>query len=250
MKTTYFKHRRRFDFKPHDFEVGNLLGVQPGYEDNHFLLKILKLPEDQLSQFYNYHLEHFLQQNPGMEREFFAHVWRIVKKRIEHFESKDPFSSSHSDYVKHIEKLSAFSNHLATLDQWKVHFPIESIVKEKNQEIDRLTEKIAGLEKKLEKLQLFDTIEKITIPDGSLPTAIDIFRQLQETTVTGSKKLFSSQTQSPWYKLLAKYFNHGEKEIPIDTARNYFPAQKKTKLIKGSDVQEADKLFLVVRKNT
>jgi len=46
--------------------------------------------------------------------------------------------------------------------------------------------------------------------------------------------------------LIAKYFQHGENEIPIDTARNYFPAQKQDKPAKFIAIAEKDKLFKIV----
>lgn len=95
-------------------------------------------------------------------------------------------------------------------------------------------------------LQKYETSEKIRIVEGKLATVIDLFRQLQELTLPDERKLFRSQTQSPWYKLISKYFNHGENEIPINTARNYFPAQKNVKLIKGSEVPEEEKHFQII----
>jgi len=62
-------------------------------------------------------------------------------------------------------------------------------------------------------------------------------------------KLTRSQAQSPWYKMIAKYFMHGEKDISIDTARNYFPAQKNDKPAKFIEIPEKDKLFKIVRKD-
>ena len=62
-------------------------------------------------------------------------------------------------------------------------------------------------------------------------------------------KLSRSQTQSPWYKMIAKYFLHGDKEISIDTARNYFPAKKGEKPAKFIEIAEKDKLFKIVRKD-
>lgn len=45
MTATYFKARKAFDFNPNPFELGNILGLKMGYEDNHFLLKVYDLEE-------------------------------------------------------------------------------------------------------------------------------------------------------------------------------------------------------------
>ncbi|MXV16534.1 hypothetical protein [Hufsiella ginkgonis] len=243
MTTAYFQHRRPFDFHPHPFQIGNLLGVKTGYEDNQFCLKLYGLPSEQFAEFYECHLKPFLEANPGMEREFFAHVWKIVNNRIRHYDSRDPFSGSHALHVANGEKLTAFKDYLVTMDHWKVHFPVEAIIGDKDQEIQILNERINKLEAELAKLRLYEASEKISIADGKLAAVIHLFRQLQDLLLPNSKKLFRYQTQSGWYKMLAKYFDHGGNEIPVNTARNYFPAQRNVPLIKGSEVKDEDKLF-------
>lgn len=49
--------------------------------------------------------------------------------------------------------------------------------------------------------------------------------------------------------MIARYFQHGESEISLETLRNYFPANKTGKLIKGSDVPESNKLFKIIAIN-
>jgi hypothetical protein len=48
--------------------------------------------------------------------------------------------------------------------------------------------------------------------------------------------------------MIAKYFMHGDKEISIDTARNYFPAQKDDLSAKFIEISEKDKVFKIVHK--
>ena len=43
--------------------------------------------------------------------------------------------------------------------------------------------------------------------------------------------------------MIAKYFLHGENEIPIDTARNYFAAGKGERPAKFIQIADKDKLF-------
>lgn len=45
--------------------------------------------------------------------------------------------------------------------------------------------------------------------------------------------------------MIAKYFLHGENEIPIDTARNYFAARKGVKPAKFIEIADKDKLFII-----
>ncbi|MCF8453971.1 MAG: hypothetical protein K9G42_12250 [Pedobacter sp.] len=246
LKPAYFKLRDRFDFSPNPYEIGRPVFRNKALEDNFFLLKIYQIPEADYTAFYQFQLEHFLQTNPGQEEAFFNHVEDIVINRIRHFKRQDPFSSNYASNMESSRKLQSFQQFLGTIDQWHQHKPLESVISEKDEQITQLKAQIQALEAKLKDLQQYETSEKIRIVEGKLATVIDLFRQLQELTLPDERKLLRSQTQSPWYKILAKYFNHGESEIPINTARNYFPAQKDVKLIKGSEVQQEDKLFKII----
>ena len=68
--------------------------------------------------------------------------------------------------------------------------------------------------------------------DGYLPTLTDLIQQLREVELPNGRKLLKSDHHSPYYKPVAKYFNHGGKGISSDTARNYF-LSKGEALIKG-----------------
>ncbi len=48
--------------------------------------------------------------------------------------------------------------------------------------------------------------------------------------------------------MIAKYFKHCDKDISIDNAHNYFPANKDDKLAKYINIAEEDKLFKKVPK--
>lgn len=89
MGLKYFKSRKRFDFSPYPFDVGNIFGLKTGYGDNHFLLKIYGLDKAEFEAYYTHHLNHFISTGKGTEKDFLAHVWQIVQKRIEYFERKD-----------------------------------------------------------------------------------------------------------------------------------------------------------------
>jgi hypothetical protein len=67
MKPTNFKHRGKFEFSPHRYEIGNPIIQNKALENNLFLLKLYKLREDEYPAFYQFHLDHYLNQNPNGE---------------------------------------------------------------------------------------------------------------------------------------------------------------------------------------
>jgi hypothetical protein len=58
MSKKYFKHRKKFDFTPHPFDIGNHFGSWQVYEDNHFLNKLFEISIDQYKSFHDYHLKY------------------------------------------------------------------------------------------------------------------------------------------------------------------------------------------------
>src|SRR5690606_37175586 len=76
-------------------------------------------------------------------------------------------------------------------------------------------------------------------------TLIDLIQQLREVELPNGRSLIKSDHHSAYYKLIAKYFNHGGKEIPLDPARNYFVGKGEAR-IKGSQVPDGRKLFRIV----
>jgi len=245
MKTTYFKHRGRFDFSPHRFEIGNPIIQNRALEDNLFLLKLYQLKEAEYPAFYEFHLACFLHNRPGEEETFLTNVREIVFNRIKHFKRLDPFGGKYASGLEHTRMLEVFLNYLRSIDRWHNQMPIESVLSEKDKLIGQLTEKIAQQEALIAMYAKYDAGEKVVISKGNLPAFIDLILQLQELTLPNSRKLVRSQAQSPWYKMISKYFLHGENEIPIDTARNYFAAGKGEKPAKFIEIGDKDKLFKI-----
>ena len=211
------------------------------------MLKIYEIEESEYSLFYNYQLGFYLQRNPGGEEVFFEHVHDIVVSRIKHFKRQDPFSAKYASGLKNIQQLEAFIDFLDTIDQWHKNEPLESVIIEKDKLIDQLKSRVAELEMQLKQAKEFDANEKIVITNTYIAAFMDVLGQLQNLTL-GNTKLLSSQGQSPWYKMVAKYFQHGDKLISIDTARNYFPARKNDKPSKYIEIAEEDKHFKIVPK--
>lgn len=245
----YFKFRNRFNFSPYRFEIGNPITQNRSLEDNFFLLKLYDFQEQDYEPYYNFHLNYFLGNHPNEEEAFFNHVLDIVKVRIEYFKRQNPISSKYARNMSNAKKLESFLAFLKSVDRWHKLEPIESVVAEKDREIDRLNAKIELLEAQLKEATKYDANEKIVLSKGSIAAFMDVLHQVQDLKLPNGNKLARSQGQSPWYKMIAKYFKHGDKDISIDTAHNYFPANKDDKPAKYINIDENDKLFKIVPKD-
>jgi len=246
--TRYFRFRGRFDFSPHRYDIGRPVFQNRALEDNFFLLKIYKIDESEYGAFYDHQLTSYLTDHSGSEETFFKHIHDIVASRIRHFKRQDPFSSRYALALEHIKQLEAFLIFLKTIDRWHEVEPLESVIGEKDKLIEQLKSRVAELEALLKQAKEFDANEKIVITNTYIAAFMNLLDQIQSLTI-GNTKLVSSQGQSPWYKMVAKYFQHGDKPISIDTARNYFPARKSDKPSKYIDIAEEDKLFEIVPKS-
>jgi hypothetical protein len=244
----FFRFRGRFDFSPNRFEIGNPIIQNIIQADNFFLKKLYELPENKFEQYYDYHLTYFLKSHSGQEEAFFKYVHGIVTTRVNYLNSLNPFTGKAKRNVEPKKQLDAFLSFLKTIDRWHTMQPLELVIGEKDKQIDKLTARLAELESQLKEATKYDVPEKVVIDKGHLSAFMDLFDQIQDLTVPNGNKLARSQTQSPWYKMIAKYFMHGDKEISIDTARNYFPAKKGIKPAKFIEIAEKDKLFKIVRK--
>lgn len=137
---------------------------------------------------------------------------------------------------------------LKTIDQWHKTQPLESVITDKNKLIDQLKTRIKELESQIKESTKYEAGEKIVISKGGLPVFIDLVNQIRTLILPNDNKLVNSQTESPWYKLIAKNFVHGDKPISIDTAHNYFPADKDNPPPKYTIISEKDKLFKIIQK--
>jgi hypothetical protein len=247
-QSKYFKFRGRFDFSPHRFEIGNPIRQNRALADNFFLKKLYQLYKKEFHPYYNFHFDFFSERYVDQEEEFFNHVTDIVINRIAFYKKKDPFSSSYPSHMASARQLEAFLDFLKTVDRWHKLEPIESVVAEKDRMIDQLNAKIAELEAQLKEATKYDAGEKIVIDKGGMPVFMNLVHQIQDLKLPNDNRLARSQAQSPWYKMIAKYFKHGDKDISIDTAHNYFPANKDDKPSKYINIAEDDKLFKIVPK--
>lgn len=244
MQHSYFKIRDPWNFKPHKFEVGTPF-IQSAFHDNHFFLKLYKLNEGELQDFYDYHLGYYLKNFPNDEQDFHRYVSDIVSTRIARLKLIDPFSRKALRARGQIYQLRAFHKFLGSVDRWNFSKALEVVIAEKNKEIAGLREQIRELESQLQALRQFEPSTKIDIREKYLPTFVHLIHQLQHIILPDDRRLFNFQGQSAWYKLVSKYFTHDRKPIPIETARNYFPVQKE-KTSKEIEVPTHLRLFKII----
>jgi len=224
----YFKSKDRFDFSKNSLNIGTPLLKFPLREDDFFLKKIYGLKESEFLEFYNYQLINYLDVNPGKGKRFLNHVYNIVTSRMESFNKRKPYSNSYYEVRREVTNLEFFLEFLESVPHWDDIAPKESLIVEKNKTISQMQEKIERLEAQLKEYKLYDAAEPIAINKGALPVFIDLIHQMQNLKMPNGNKLLSSQTRSPWYKMIAKYFYHGDKRIPIGTAQNYFESKEES----------------------
>lgn len=245
MKVSYFKPRKPFSFSSHPYDLGTFMGLWHSHDDNHFLLKIYRMDGKKFPNYYSYHLNYALENDLASEEDFFRHVWQIVQTRIKHFEIQDPFSRSHAMHRQNLAKLQKFQDYLKGIDEWNAR-PSHLVIAEKDDLIQNQKQEIEKLNAKLAELNEYEVSLKILIDDGHLPTFIDIIQQLRELQLPSGRKLLKSDHKIPYAKMIAKYFSHGGKDIPIETARNYFVDKKGDVAIKGTAIQPEHRLFKIV----
>jgi len=241
-KTNFFKFRGRFDLSPHRYEIGRPFIQNKEAEDNFLLLRLYEIEESEFSDYYHFHLEDFLKRFPEQEEAFFYSVEDIISTRIRYFQRQDPFASNHAANNERIRQLRSFQEFLTTVDQWHKSKPIETIIGEKDEQITQLKAKIEELENQVNELTAFEASEKIKINKGNLSAFMDLMQQLQRLLLPNGNKLLSTQAYSPWYKMIAKNFLHGDKPIALATAQHYFSSPESSKYI---FIPEKEKIFKI-----
>ena len=141
MNVSYFKPRKPFSFSSHPYDLGTYMGLWHSHDDNHFLLKIYRIDEKELSNYYDYYVNYALGNNLAGEEDFFRHVWQIVQSRIKHFEMQDPFSNNHGMYRQNPAKLQQFQNYLTIIDEWDAR-PSNIVIAEKDDLIQNQKQEI------------------------------------------------------------------------------------------------------------
>ena len=243
MTERFFKFRGRFDFSPHPYEIGNPIFSNRKLEDNFFALKLYSLPEGEYKAFYDFHLNHYLLRNPDSREAFFRKVNRSIQRRITFYSGKNPFKAEYEIHSANLEKLEAFQKLLDSIDEWNVNTSTEKMLNQKDAEIALLKNNLADLQDRFDKMLQYEASEKIVINSGSIAAFMDLMRQLRKQVLPNGKRLVVTQGHSPWYKMVAKNFVHGDKPISLATAQNYFSPENSSKHIFISD---EDKAFDIV----
>lgn len=249
MPSTYFNCRKAFDFRPHPYQVGRFFGSRRGYEDNMFLVKICELQLREFPSFYTFHFSYAHKKNIS-EEEFFKYIWDVVSLRISYLKHRDPFSSYREQNQKRLQHLVHFQAFLRKMDKWNLR-PIEELLEERELLISNQQEQIIELKSKLSQLQQYDVAIKAMVQDDHLSTFIDLIQQMRRLQLPNGRNLLKSDHESPYYKMLAKYFSYEGKDIPLDTLRNYFSKKAQANSRKGIAIPEDKKIFrIVLRKET
>lgn len=242
---SYFKFRKRFDFNAHPYELGSFMVFNRKIESNFFFNKLFYIQENEHISFFNFHEKDFLLKHPGEEKQFLKHVLEEVQDRIEYYKRIDVYKDAERTLLN-LSILKSFKNTLDEIDIWNLNKSYEILLAEKDIEIASHKQEIELLKGKLKTATKYDADIKIRLNNGTLPVLIDLIQQIQDLTLPDDRKFCTTQTsQSPWYKMIAKYFQNGEKEISIETVRNYFPVNKEGTNIKGSKVAKSDHLFII-----
>ncbi|WP_426327994.1 hypothetical protein [Pedobacter sp. R-06] len=245
MKADFFKARKLFDFFPHIYDIGNLFGPWRRNADSHFLLKFYRLEIEKYGEYYAYHLKHTLENNIAAEEEFFKELWELIETRIKHFRNKNPHSSDHEQNLIRIGKLKQFQEFLNGIDKWNAR-PAALVIEEKDLIIQKHLNEIGKLKQQVAELTQYEVKQKISIEDEHLPTLVDLLQQMRNLKLPSGRLLLRCDHKITYAKIIAKYFSHGEKDIPVETARNYFVEKAGDIPSKGTFIYPDQQLFKIV----
>ncbi|RQP15609.1 MAG: hypothetical protein EAS52_14575 [Parapedobacter sp.] len=227
MEAKYFKRRKPFDFNPHLFDVGVLLSRNKSHADMQFLTKVVETPDDRHKNLYSYHLNHYLSHiDDASEYLFFTNLLHLVKNQIEIEKLKDKKKLSAGGKKwseKNQAKYEVFLNTLKEHDKWGVM----------NTESER-NKKLLGQVESLKKRLADTTVKhqyKINIKNGRKEHLIALFDEIMgvenPSTDNESDNFLSWTASKTWAKIIANHFLENEKEIPLETAVNYFDGTTK-----------------------
>lgn len=245
MISSYFKPRQRFSFFPNRYDIGTFFGYWNSHDDNHFLLKIYKIDPSHFRSYYLYHLSYSLENKLSSQEQFFRHVWQIVSERIIFYANQNPFSSHHAIHKQFLFKLRLFEHYLNGIDRWNAR-PLSIVIAEKEKLIEKQKQEIGRLKDKLSQLNEYEVLQKISIEDFALPTLVDLLKQMSLLKLPSGRSFLACDKKSPYSKMISKYFSLDGKDIPLETARNYFVEKKGDVPIKGTAVRKQDRLFEII----
>ena len=252
MPNKYFKAHEAYDLSSHRYDVGTLIGLKKGFEDNLFIKNVLSLPDEEYPAFYQYHLTYYLGKEPDGEHEFFTFVWQIVLRRINFIEHKNPFNSSHAMDMEILEKLTSFQRYLRSIDKWHTQKTLPEIISDQTELIKKQQSEIADLKAELKEARQWDG--HINVRNEQALAILDIFLQMQKLKAPDGNELLITPAQNTWAKMISKYFreydqeNIGQvKDIKIDKLRYYLRGiDPKDPLKRENEIPEKHRLYTII----
>ena len=77
MSTIYFKLRDRFDFSTDTLDIGNPISWSRKNFLRHLFIRIFAIREERIEEFYQRHLNYYLEQHPNSNKETFLGTYGI-----------------------------------------------------------------------------------------------------------------------------------------------------------------------------
>lgn len=227
MSISYFKPRDRFDFNTDTLDIGNPMSWSRKNFLRHLFKRIFAISEERIEEFYQRHLNFYLEQHPhGNEETFFRHLWNLIDRQLKVLLLKDIYDKDHIRNEREIRQLKKITEILISHDQWNLHKSTEAVVAAQELEIHALNQKTIQLTADLAEYRQFDGY--ILIRDGQLLPILDLFIKMQALTTTDGDQLLITHAQNTWAKMISKYFREVDnkkkgqtKEIKIDRLRYY-----------------------------
>lgn len=227
MSISYFKSRDRFDFSNDTLDIGNPLSWSRKDFLKHLFKRIFAISEERIEEFYQRHLNYYLEHHPdGNDETFFRYLWDLIDRQLKVLLLKDIYDKDHIRNEREIKQLKKFTEVLILHDQWNLHKSTEAAVAVQQLEIHALNQENIQLKAELAEYRQWDGY--IEIRDGQVLALLDLFIKMQALKTAEGDGLLITPAQNTWAKMISKYFrevdskNTGQtKEIKIERVRYY-----------------------------
>jgi hypothetical protein len=238
MSINYFKFRDRFDFNTDTLDIGNPISWSRKNFLRHLFIRIFAIREERIEEFYQRHLNYYLEHHSqGSEEIFFRYLWNLIDRQLNVLLLKDIYDKDHIRNEREIKQLKKFTEVLILHDQWNLHKSTEAAVAAQQLEIHALNQENIQLNVELAEYRQWDGY--IDIRDGQVLPLLDLFIKMQALKTIEGDQLIITHAQNTWAKMISKYFrevdnkNKGQtKEIKIERLRYY---------LRGIDPQDPTK---------
>lgn len=227
MSISYFKPRDRFDFSNDTLDIGNPISWSRKNFLKHLFIRIFAINEERIEEFYQRHLNFYLEQDPDGNKElFFRYLWKLISRQLKVLLERDIYHKDHVRNEREIKQLEKFTEVLISHDQWNLHKSTEAAVAAQQLEIHALNQENTQLKAELAECRQWDGY--IEIRDGQVLPLLDLLIKMQVLKTPEGDVLLITPAQNTWTKMISKYFrevdskNTGQtKEIKIERIRYY-----------------------------